>query len=353
MKKINIILTGAGGPGGPGIIKSLKMASPDFFIIGLDNNLNSIAPAIADKFYQVPLGNDKRYVPKLLGIAKKEKVKVIFPFNTRELLNLASHIDELEKIGVKVNLSSLESLKIANNKFLLNEICKKIGVPYPETILVKSFSEFKKAVFKLGYPKKPVCVKPPVSNGQRGFRIIDDSQNQLSLFLNQKPTQVVVSFKQIKEIFNKAKTFPELMVMEYLPGEEYTVDILAGEGKALVIIPRLREEIKMGVSFRAKTVKEARIIQYSALIVKSLKLHGIVGLQFKKDEKGIPKILEANPRIQGTNIISVASGVNLPYLAVKMLQGEKFKIPKIKWGTKMIRYWNEIFYDRFGKPFEI
>jgi len=348
MKKINIILTGAGGAGGPGIIKSLKRASPNFFIIGLDNNQNSIAPAIVDKFYQVPLGNDKKYVPKLLEIVKKEKVKVILPLNTRELLNLASHIDDFEKVGVRVNISPLESLKIANNKYLLNELCKKIGVPYPKTILVKSFSAFKKAVLKSGHPKNPVCIKSPVSNGQRGFRIIDDSKDQLDLFLNQKPTQIVVSFKQIKEILKKAKPFPELMVTEYLPGEEYTVDILAQKGKALVIIPRLREEIKMGVSFRAKTVRNPRIIQYSALIVKALKLHGIVGLQFKKDKKGIPKTLEANPRLQGTNIISVASGVNLPYLAVKMLLGEKFKIPKVKWGVKMIRYWNEIFLCPVG-----
>lgn len=353
MKKINIILTGAGGPGGPGIIKSLKIVSPNFFIIGLDNNPNSIAPAIADKFYQVSRGDSKEYISELLRIAKKEKVKVILPFNTRELLNIASHIKDFEKIGIKVNISSLESLKIANNKFLLAELCRKIGVPYPTAVLVKSYSEFKKAVSELGYPKKPVCIKPPVSNGQRGFRIIDDSKNQLDSFLNQKPTQTIVSFKYISDILKMAKPFPELMVMEYLPGDEYTVDILAKNGKPLVIIPRLREEIKMGVSFRARTVKDKKIIKYSSLIIKALKLHGIIGLQFKKDEKGLPKILEANPRLQGANIISVASGVNLPYLTVKMLLGEKIKVPEVKWGVKMIRYWNEIFYNKKGRPFTL
>jgi len=350
---LKIILTGAGGPGGPAIIKSLRIAPEKLFIIGLDNNPNSIAPAFVDKFYQSPMGDSPLYFNKLLSIAKKEKAKVILPLNTQELLNLASHVDDFEKIGVKISISPLESLEIANNKYNLIKVCEKLGIPYPMAILVENFSEFQKAVLKMGYPQKPVCIKPPVSNGQRGFRIIDNSKDELNLFLNQKPTQVIISLEQMSKMLEKANPFPKLMVMEYLPGEEYTVDILAKEGEPLVIIPRLREEIKMGVSFRATTVKEEKIIQYSALIVKELKLHGIVGLQFKKDENGVYKILESNPRLQGTNVISVASGVNLPYLAIKMLLGEKFTMPKIKWGVKMIRYWDEIFYDKRGHTFTL
>jgi len=350
---LKIILTGAGGPGGPSIIKSLRIAPEKICIIGLDNNPDSIAAALVDKFYQLPMGDDPSYFDKLFSIVKKEKANVILPLNTKELLNLSSHISDFERIGVKISISSLESLEIANNKYNLIRICEKIGIPYPKTILVENFSEFQKAVLKMGYPKKSVCVKLPASNGSRGFRVIDDSKDQLDLFLHKKPTQEVISLEHISSILEKANPFPPLMVMEYLPGEEYTVDILANKGKAMVVIPRIREEIKMGVSFIATTVKEEKIIQYSALIVKELGLHGIVGLQFKKAENGKFKILESNPRLQGTNIISVASGVNLPYLCAKMLLGEKIKIPKIAWGTKMIRYWDEIFYDKRGSAFTL
>ena len=142
----------------------------------------------------------------------------------------------------------------------------------------------------------------------------------------------------------------EIMVEEYLPGEEYTVDILADSGNPLLVIPRLREQIKLGVSFRGKVIKDQEIIDYSKKIVNKLKLHGLVGLQFKRDKNKIPKILESNPRLQGTNVLSAASGVNLPYLAVKLLLGEKFEVPEPKWGTGMVRYWGEIFYDENGFP---
>lgn len=353
MKKTRIILTGAGGPGGPGIIKSLRIAPQKFFIIGLDNNPNSIAPALVDKFYSLPFGDDPKYVPELLSVVKKEKVKVILPLNTRELLNLAQNKGLFEKQGAKICISPSDSIETANNKFLLTKLCQKIGVPYPRFILIKNLPEFKEAVLKLGCPKKRVCFKPPISNGQRGFRIIDDFSDQLDFLLNHKPTQVVVSFQHIISILKKAKPFPELIVMEFLPGDEYTVDILAEQGKSLVVIPRLRQQIKMGVSFEAITEKEDRIIDYSKKIVKALKLHGIVGLQFKRDAKGMPKILESNPRLQGSNVLSTASGVNLPYLAVKMLLGEKIKIPQVKWGTAMIRYWGEVFYDKKGLPFTL
>ncbi len=348
---IKVILTGSGGGGGPGIIKSLRRAPEKIYIIGLDNNEKTISPFLVDKFYQVPLGDDPAYPIKLFAIAKKEKAKIILPLNNRELLPLSLQKEKFEKEGIKINISSSKTIKVANNKYLLTKICEEIGVPSPEYFLVKSFSQFKNALVKIGYPKKPVCIKPPVSNGQRGLRIIDDSLDQLDLFLHQKPINVFTSFKQISFILEKAKPFPELLAMEYLPGSEYTVDVLANQGEALLIIPRIREEIKLGYSFRAKTENDKKIISYSQKITKKLNFHGLIGLQFKRDKQGIAKIIESNPRLQGTNVLSSASGVNLPYLAIKLLLGEKFKIPKVKWGTKMCRYWEEIFYDKKGLPF--
>ncbi len=77
-------------------------------------------------------------------------------------------------------------------------------------------------------------------------------------------------------------------------------------------------------------------------MVSLLRLNGVVGFQFKKNEQGIPCIIESNPRLQGTVILSVAAGANLPCLAVKMALGQQIERPKVKWGVKMIRYWDEV-----------
>jgi carbamoyl-phosphate synthase large subunit len=216
-------------------------------------------------------------------------------------------------------------------------------IPLPEFYLIKSFNQFKKAVLKLGYPARPVCFKPTVSHGSRGFRILDSKINRLDMLLNQKPTGIITTLEEISPILKKAKPFPELLVMEYLPGEEFSVDVLAKDGESLIVIPRSRDYIKMGISFEGTLKRNKGIIDYSKKIVERLKLNGNIGFQFKNNKKGIPILIECNPRIQGTIVINTFAGANLVYLAVKLALGEKIKIPKVKWGTKMIRYWEEIY----------
>ncbi|MGB9596889.1 MAG: ATP-grasp domain-containing protein, partial [Candidatus Poribacteria bacterium] len=134
---------------------------------------------------------------------------------------------------------------------------------------------------------------------------------------------------------------------------EYSVDVLANQGEPILVIPRLREKITMGISFVGITKNNKEIIKASQQIVKTLMLNGNIGLQFKEDENGIPKIIESNPRVQGTIVLCTASGANMVYLAVKLALRENIVIPEVKWNTKMIRYWNEIYYDENGYAFTL
>jgi hypothetical protein len=41
------------------------------------------------------------------------------------------------------------------------------------------------------------------------------------------------------------------------------------------------------------------------------------------------------------------------YEAVKTGLGEPLSVPEIKWGMKMIRYWDELFIDADGNKFDL
>ena len=329
-KSFRVLITGAGGPGAPGIIKSLKVAG--IYVIGVDARKNAIGSFLADKFAVIPEAKDKNYISSLLKTAKKFKADVILPTNTAELITLAENKDKFEKAGIRVSISEAEHIKVANNKYLL---MREAGVPVPEFYLVKSLREFKGAVKKL----KKVCFKPPISNGQRGFRII--KENTFKDVFEEKPAGTTISMKEVCSILKKK--FPELLVMEYLPGKEYSVDILADNGKSIVVIPRTRDYIKAGISFEGTTVNHKKIIEYSEKIIERLKLNGNIGFQFKEDKNGIPKLIECNPRLQGTVVINTFAGANLVEMAVRLALGEQVKKPKVKWGLKMIRYWEEVY----------
>ena len=354
MKPITILITGAGAPGAPGIIKSLRLVKErKIKIIGVDMDKNAVGFTMVDKYYLVPPAEDKNFIKKIKIITKEEKVNVIIPLVTLELFKFAKYKNDFKKKGIKVSVSELESVKIANNKYLLMKHCIENNIPTPTFKLVKNYKEFEKAIFSLNYPKKNVCFKPPVSMGLRGFRVLTKKLDRLELLMKQKPTNVLTTLEEVRPVLKNARPFPELIVMEYLPGEEYSVDVLVNEGEPLIVVPRLREKLKMGISFVGTAINDKEIINYSKRIVETLKLNGNIGFQFKRDKNGIPKIIECNPRVQGTIVLCTAAGANLVYLAVKLALGEKITKPKIKWGTKMIRYWDEVYYDKRGHAFTL
>jgi carbamoyl-phosphate synthase large subunit len=132
--------------------------------------------------------------------------------------------------------------------------------------------------------------------------------------------------------------------MEYLPGDEYSVDLLADHGRPLYTIPRRRDAMCAGISIKGEIVKEYDVINYCNETVQSLGLHGNIGVQVKRDQNNTPLILEINPRLQGTVVHCTGAGVNLPYYGVKMALQEKIPITDVVWNCKMLRYWNEVFY---------
>ena len=64
-------------------------------------------------------------------------------------------------------------------------------------------------------------------------------------------------------------------------------------------------------------------------------------------EDGTYKILEINPRVQGTIVAGLGAGVNLPLIAISQTMGWEIKPNEmeIKWETSFIRYYNEVFFD--------
>jgi carbamoyl-phosphate synthase large subunit len=77
-------------------------------------------------------------------------------------------------------------------------------------------------------------------------------------------------------------------------------------------------------------------------VVELLGLSYVVNVQLRCDDAGTPRLMEVNPRIPGTVGLSVAAGVNLPYLAVKLALGEDVHPTRPRIGTELIRYWNAL-----------
>jgi carbamoyl-phosphate synthase large subunit len=354
LRDITVMVTAAGAPGAPGIIKSLRQNKERRIrIIGTDINPDSAGLYLADKSYIVPPGKAPDFIPRMLEIAASEKIDAIQPLATDELPAFAENAHRFEKIGTKVLVSKPEALEIANNKGKLYRFLEARGIPTPKSFMVTQRPDLEKAVYEIGYPALPVCVKPQVSKGGRGFRILREDINRLETLLNAKPDSTLITLGDMLSILNGNNRFPELVVMEHLPGDEYSVDLLVKDGEPLAIVPRKRDAIKLGVSFVGTIEQNDKVINMATAISRALGLDYNINLQLKYAADGIPKIIEINPRVSGTIVLGTGGGVNMPYLGVKLAMGEA--IPKVSpvYNTRMIRYWQEIFIDPQGHHFQL
>jgi len=339
MKKINVLITGAGAPGIIGTIYSLKKNNDrrEINIVGTDMNVNAIGKYACDRFYQVPSARDfSRYFMSLREICANEEISIIIPQNTMELESLASNIPLFDEINVKLLLPNAKSISIANNKYLLLEKAKDLKLPTGKFKLVNTYSDLKVFAEELGWPNEKVVAKLPVSNGMRGLRIISESTDELGLFLNEKPTSTFVKLDYFRILFQKG--LKELLVCEYLPGDEYSVDLLRTKTQT-VILPRKRIAIRSGISFDTAIEKDDQIIEYSRILSDSLGLENCFGFQFKRNMLGVPCLLECNPRVQGTMVCSVFANQNIIYKGVKNLLGEPMESDEKNWGVRFMRYW--------------
>ncbi len=346
MRDVRVMFTASGSQFAPGTIKCLKQnGEREITVIGGDMGDDPTNRYLVDIFYKTPAARDPSYAEEVAKICEKEKVDILLPQMSAELPAYLEHMELFDKIGTRVSMTLTTNVNVANNKLALFEFLSTKGVSIPKFQSVHSMKEFDKAISLLGYPQCPVCVKMPESSGSRGIRIIDGMKSRFELFAYEKPASLYVTLQDMREILSEAEHFPDLILMPYLPGDEYTVDLLADKGKVLYIAGRRNPVMLMSISQEAILEKNERAYQIAEQVVRHLELDGNISLDFKFDANGDAQLLEVNPRLSATISVFAAGGLNLPYLRVKQLLGEQLPEVSVQYGVAVKRRYSEIFTD--------
>lgn len=350
MKDITVLSSACGAFFMPGFFRCLKENHErKITIVGIDLSDDAVANSLfVDKYYQVPRYTDSNYIDVVLDICKKENVDVFFPHISMELPYVLERMKDFEKLGVKVAISDSGTLDIANSKYQLYEYMKKVGLTVPKYFLVDSVETLKSRISELGFPNKPVCVKMTQNSGSRGVRIIRPTLSKTENFLHEKPSTLNVSFDEMCEILEGCNPMPEIIAMEYLPGVEYTVDLLADHGKTLYIAGRRNTTSSMSIAQTSVVEKKESAYKLCEDIVRELNLDGNIGFDFMLDENDTPWLTDLNPRVTATIILYAGAGMNFPYLRVKQLLGEELPNVELKYGTMLIRKYWDVLYNENG-----
>jgi carbamoyl-phosphate synthase large subunit len=312
MDIFNVLVPGAGGPAGINTIKSLRLSLFKGNIVSTDSNLLSAGFFLSDFYYVIPPYDDKFFIEKLLKIIKEQNIKVLMPSSGFDIYGYSLNYDLIVEYGAIPIVSRRKVLEICRDKLLSY---KFLSNKFPFAFTCECHEKI---------DTFPLIAKPRFGKGSNNIIKIE---NKLDL----------------KYVLGK---FKNMIFQEYLPGTEYTVDVLSDlTEKPIMAIPRIRIDTKAGISVKGKIKRDLMIENLCKKTAETLGIKGPCCIQLKESENGELKIIEINPRFGGGTIFTTLAGANFPAMLLEMINNKNNKnnliIPKVSEIT-VLRYFEEI-----------
>lgn len=305
----------------------------EFIIHGTHPNSDTVYFNYCDVFSTEPDIEGEDYIQFCLDYCIQNQIHIFVP--RKENVLISRHLEKFEDIGVSVlvcpdgDLMAMVDNKAAMYQSLQNQ--EKEGnfiVTIPSYQIVNNALEFKEAYEQLSKDNTKLCIKPVIGEGASGFRIIDNDADTIPFIFNTASSQKI-SYETALRILQTQEHFPDLMVLEYLDGYEYSIDCLAdADGTLLTAIPR-----KKGNGRIREIEYNKDLIEIAEKMAIQYKIPYVFNIQVKYKD-GIPKLLEINPRMSGGLHISCLADINFPYYAIKLLLGNQLEPLYPKFGLK-------------------
>lgn len=292
---------------------------------------SNIAPAIydADLAYLVPPITADGYIEKVLEICRKEEITGVFSLIDPELSLLAKERTRFEEIGVTPVVSSYDLCETCLDKYRMYQLLQENGIRTAKCYIDRK--EFMKAK-KAGEISYPVFVKP-----QKG---------SASININRVTTDA-----EIETLFC---IYDDLMIQEYMNGQEYGADVYIDliSGKCTSIFLKKKIKMRAGETDKSVSVKDPELFERIRAFVEKCGFRGMIDIDlFLIDGKWY--LSEVNPRFGGGFPHAYGCGVNTPAAVIRNLQGQEnpVTIGDYAEGIYMMKY-NEVMFKAGDQLYE-
>lgn len=286
--------------------------------IGLDPDPNPICKNDVDVFRVVP-GDD---FDMTVSVAKEFHVDGITCAATDKPLVMMAKVAEL----LSLPFYSVNTAEWSTDKFLMKQRFNEGGVPCAKGRLVNSYEEFESEQWEY-----PVIVKPRDNSGSRGVIYCKDA-------------------KAVKTAMMEASQFTrktDVLVEDYVDGQEYSIEGIHYEGKSHVIqytqkrVTSFPYNVELGHIQPADLTDEQKhqIDEVIEKIAKALRFDNCAShTELKIGKRGVV-VIETSPRLGGgmitSHLVPLSTGINMEQLVVKMaindiLNDDDFT-PKKQW----------------------
>jgi carbamoyl-phosphate synthase large subunit len=263
----------------------------------------------SDRLYFEPLT-----LEEVLNICDTEKPDgVIVQFGGQTPLTLAL---PLKAQGVPIIGTDPESIDIAEDRKRFGKLLDELGIPSPANGSATSIEGAVDIARNLGFP---VLVRPSYVLGGRAMVIAYNEETvrrymqEAVVFSQERPVLIDRFLQDAVEVDVDALCDGEEVLIAGIMEHIEEAGVHSGDSSCVLPAFSLSEEVKN------------TIIRYTRQLALSLKVVGLMNLQFAV-ENGTVYVIEVNPRASRTvPYVSKATGVPLAKVAVGLMLGKKLK----------------------------
>jgi predicted ATP-grasp superfamily ATP-dependent carboligase len=258
--------------------------------------------------YPSPRRFPDQFIEFLLKEIKESHYDCLFPMEEETLLLLAKYHSEISQYTYLLS-PDLKQIEFVRDKRNLMEFAESHGIPAPKTFQIQGTEDLHSSSIPI-----PAVIKPRISSGSFGIVYV------------KKKEDLIPSYQSVHE------RYPFPIIQEWIPdgGGTYGLSALFDETssiKAAFVHKKLRMyPVQGGPSTLREGVEHPQIMALGLSLLKSLNWVGVGMIEFKVDPRdGIPKLMEVNPRFWGSLQLAIISGVDFPYLILRMARRESFE----------------------------
>ncbi len=307
---------------GAAIIQSLRRRYPKMSIVGLVYDIlesGIYQQDCADLVFQLPFpseGSDS-LLSRLDYILAQKPIDILIPALDAELHGLIQLERQLAERGVRMMLPSLASYK-ACRKSELMELARASRCRTPNSLSAVDIPGLRKAALEIGYP---LMVKGPYYGA---YQVSTEAELELRFH------EIIASWGG------------PVVLQQLIAGSELNV-IAVGDGEGGVSgFCAIRKTIitEKGKGFGGITVRDARLNEAAMAVIKQLKWHGPIELEYIKNEtNGEFYLIEINPRFPAWVDFPSNFGHNMPALVIESItKGRMTTLPDYPAGKFFVRH---------------
>jgi carbamoyl-phosphate synthase large subunit len=325
-KNCRVLVTGAGSGVGQGIVKALRIADLPITIIAADIAPMNVALYRADEAIIVPKVEEDRALQKIVDLLKQHRIDVVMIGSEFDLVFFSTHKAIIESLtGVFVIAAALETVKIADDKWLTAEFLREKGLPYAQACLPESADDAMRIADDWGYP---LILKTRRGTSSRHVYVIRTPQT-------------------LEECY-ASTPLPMLQRLINIPSSElsseYTCSVFKTADGNILGPFTARRTVRGGTSWHIEVARFEELNSALLAIGHAMDFVGSLNIQLMLTAQG-PVPFELNARFSGTTAVRAHFGFNEPAMALRSyFYGEAIAQPEIKCGIAL-RYHEEVFIE--------